>query len=113
MELIIIFISILIATVTSFLVNKRSVIESVTIIASLIAFIGSVSVAIKVANTGTYSPYSFFSVDALGAILILVITLVGLAATTYSVKYLREETAKNIVGFKRIKQYQRRNCSLY
>ncbi|MDD5414702.1 MAG: proton-conducting transporter membrane subunit [Smithellaceae bacterium] len=61
--------------------------------------------AFKVASAETYVPNQLFSVDALGAIVMLIIALVGLAATIYSVQYLRDETAKEIVGFTRVKQY--------
>lgn len=105
MELIIIFTSILITTTISLFAKRRGIIEFVSVIVSMVVFSESLIVAVKVAATGIYSPDQFFSVDALGAIAMLIIALVGLAVTIYSVAYLREETGKQIVGFKRVKQY--------
>lgn len=105
MELIIIFTSILISTTISLFAKRRCIIEFVSVIVSMVVFSESVIVAVKVAATGIYSPHQFFSVDALGAIAMLIIALVGLAVIIYSVAYLREETGKQIVGFKRVKQY--------
>jgi len=105
MEIIIIFSSILIATVACLFSKHRVIIESVSIVASLVAFIETMIVAFKVASTGTCVSYQIFFVDALGTIVMLIIALVGLASTIYSVQYLRDETAKGIVGFTRVKQY--------
>jgi hydrogenase-4 component F len=105
MELIIILSSFLIAVVISLLTKKRGIMEFVSVIASLIAFIGSIIVAVRIAMSGAYVSDKFFYVDALGAILILIISLIGLMVTMYSVAYLREETDKKIIGFTRVKQY--------
>ncbi|MEK6646357.1 MAG: proton-conducting transporter membrane subunit [Candidatus Firestonebacteria bacterium] len=105
MELIILFISIFIAVVVCLIVRHRGIIECISVIASLIAFVASVMIVFKVVALGIYAPFQFFSVDALGAIIMLLIALVGFAATMYSVWYLREETANQVIGFTRVKQY--------
>jgi len=105
MELIIILLSLVVAAAVCLLSGRRVVVEAASIFAALVAFLLSIFIALKVAATGTYTPYQIFSVDALGAIFMLIISLVGLAATVYSVQYLRAETSKQIVGFKRVKQY--------
>lgn len=105
MPLISILISLLAAAVFSLLSKRRGGIEFVSVAASLVALVGTIFVSLKVAATGIYAPYQFFSVDALGAIAMLIIAVVGLAAMTYSVAYLREETKKQIIGFSRMRQY--------
>lgn len=94
-----------IATVISLVIKRRSVIEFLSVVAALVALVISYTVASKVATVGTYSQFQFFTVDALGAIMLLVISTIGLAVAVYSVKYLRSETAKGIVGFTRVQQY--------
>lgn len=105
MELLIIFLSILAAATICLLAKSRGVIECVSVVASFIALVGSVLIALKVSKFGVYAPYEFFSVNALGAIVACIIGLVGFGAVTYSVGYLREETAKEIIGFTRVKQF--------
>src|SRR5476651_1505314 len=101
MELFIIFASFILAVVVCVLARKRTIfLEIASCVASLAALAISVEVAQKVAAHGTYAPQNWFSVDALGAVMMLIIGTVGLAATTYSVAYLRRELAKKIIGFK-------------
>jgi len=105
MEIIIIILAFIIATLTGLFSKKRSVIEFFSVAASLIAFVESVIAALKVSFHGAYSSTVFFSVDSLGAIVMLIIGFIGLAVTIYSIQYLRKETDKNVIGFKRVKQY--------
>ena len=105
MEFIIIISSLFIAALIAILSKHRATIEFSSIIAMIIFLIESFAIAFKVALSGEYIESAFFSIDALGAILILIISCIGLAVAVYSARYLREETAKNIIGFTRIKQY--------
>jgi hydrogenase-4 component F len=105
MEFIIIISSLCIAALVAVAAKSRGVIEGASLVASIIALPASIVVALKIASSGDYSPYPFFSVDALGALLLLVIACVGLSAAAYSIPYLRKETTKSIIGFTRVKQY--------
>ncbi|OIO19559.1 MAG: hydrogenase [Candidatus Magasanikbacteria bacterium CG_4_10_14_0_8_um_filter_32_14] len=105
MEFIIIISSLVIASLIAILAKHRITVECVSISASAVALIESFVVAFKVALSGDYSPFAFFSVDALGALLMLIISCVGFATVAYSIPYLRKETANNIIGFTRVKQY--------
>jgi hydrogenase-4 component F len=105
MEILIILSSFLVAGLVTLLIKRRNVIETVSVIASAIAFVATILTALRVAFVGTYAPFQLFSVDALGAIMMLIIAVIGLSATVYSVKYLRRETEKNVVGFNRVRQY--------
>lgn len=105
MEFIIIISSLAIAALIAILVKQRAIMEITSILASTVALGESINVALKVASSGNYSPFILFSADSLGAILMLIISCVGLAAVSYSVQYLRKETNKNIIGFTRVKQF--------
>ena len=105
MILILILSSFLLAAGVCLATRARSIMEGVSVATSLLAFFGSVVVALRVSSTGPYTPFQFISVDALGAILILIITLVGLATTLYSVQYLREESSKQIIVLFQVKYY--------
>lgn len=105
MAISIILISLFISALICLVVKRRGVIEVVTVLATLVAFVLSLKIALGVAINGSYTPNLLFSVDALGAIVMMIIALVGLAAVAYSVAYLRAETAKQILGFKRVRQY--------
>ena len=61
--------------------------------------------AIELFDGGRCAYSSYFSIDALGMIVILTVGLVGFAASLYSIGYLRQEVAKQIIGFHRVKQY--------
>lgn len=104
MELIVIFSAFLVAALAG-VCKRKAVIEGLSVAAALAAFAATVKVAWRVAHHGTYSPYSFLSVDALGALVMLIIACVGLAATVYSVAYFRRELASKAIGLTRFRQY--------
>lgn len=105
MELLLIYISFFSAALICILIKHRITTEIASIVVSIIAFISSIAVAQKVAYSNTYTPFPFFSVDALGAIVMLIVAFVGLASVIYSVQYLRQETTKNVIGLTRVRQY--------
>ena len=105
MELLFIIASFIGTALIIVLIKNRLVIELLSIGASFVAFISSVFIALKVSVFGIYTPLVFLSVDSLGSIIMLIIGLICLATTIYSVEYLRQETSKNIIGFTRVKQY--------
>ena len=97
MELLFIIAPLITAALISMLVKNRAVIESLSIAASVMAFFESIIIALKVSTSGVYSSSVFFSVDSIGAIVMLIIGFIGLAATVYSIQYFRQETAQNII----------------
>ena len=105
MEIIFIITTLIIAALLNILIKRRLVIEIFSILASSVALFESIVVALRVSVLGTYSPFVFFSVDSLGAIAMLIIACVGFATVIYSIQYLRQETAKGIIGFARVRQY--------
>ncbi len=105
MELTIILISTLATAIICLASRQRLIIEFASVISAFVTLFESTLVALKVSSFGTYTPYKFITIDSLGAIVMLIISLVGSAAVMYSVAYLREETKKQIIGFTRVKQY--------
>lgn len=105
MEILFIITTLIIVALLNVLIKRRSVIELFSIIASSVVLFESIVVALKVSVSGVYSPFVFFSVDSLGAIVMLIIACIGFATTIYSIRYLRQETAKGIIGFTRVRQY--------
>ena len=107
MEIPIIIAVFIIAAFFNLFSKERKTVEFVSVAASIVALLASSVVTFKVVtdSANVYSPFQFFYVDSFGAIVMLIISFVGLATTIYSVQYLREETAKNIIGFHRVSQY--------
>lgn len=81
------------------------VIEAIAIVASLVQLITAVRVIPIVLAQGSIPATSFLSLDALGALVALIIAIVSLFVTLYSLAYLRGEMKKEVIGFRRIRQY--------
>jgi hydrogenase-4 component F len=105
MELAILLSSLLVTAAVCLVTDRRVVIEFASVVASMVAFACSIMIARDVTATGLYSSSMFFSVDALGAIVMLIVSVVGLATMVYSVQYLRDEVRKKIIVFSQIKLY--------
>ncbi len=105
MLLSIIFLSFLTAAAAGLMAKSRSRLEYGSLAAIIISLAASFAIAFRVASAGHYSPFSLFHVDAFGAVLLLVISVVGCSTVVYSIPYLRKETEKEIIGFSRVKQY--------
>ncbi len=105
MEIEIIISSYFIAIILSLLSKKRSMIEHTSIIASAVSLVSAISIALKVSSSGTYYYSNLISIDSLGALVMLTIFLTGFMTSLYSKGYFKEEMSKNIIGFKRVKQY--------
>jgi len=106
MSLFLIIISPLAAALLSIFVKKnRLFIESFTMVSSIIEILAGIMIIGEVVKNGHYSSGPYFSVDAFGAILIMILITVASAASVYSVKFLREEVAREFIGFRRLKQH--------
>ncbi len=93
------------AVLSVFVKTKIRLIECITLLAVLTEFIAGFAIVAEVLRNGVSNSTSYFSVDALGAILILILSVVGLVSCWYSIGYLRKEMSKQIIGFRRVKQY--------
>lgn len=106
MTIILIILSPLLAAVFSLCVRRNTkLLEVFTITASVIELAAGLVIAYSVHHSGSYTFTSYFSVDALGTVLIMIITVVGFAASWYSISYVREEVKEHIIGFHRVRQY--------
>ncbi len=96
----------LIAALASLAVKKTvRFLELFTLLAALLECAAATVTAAAVFSDGRYAQGSFLSIDALGMVVMLTVTLVGTAASIYSIGYLRQEVVKKIIGFRRVKQY--------
>ncbi|MBI3632610.1 MAG: hydrogenase 4 subunit F [Candidatus Vogelbacteria bacterium] len=105
MEIIVIISGLCIAAIASFVFTERAIVESLSILASAVSFIFSVEIGTKVAAVGSYDPTYLFSVNSMSAVVLMIVSFVGLVVTIYSVAYLREETGKGVIGISRVRQY--------
>ena len=96
----------LIAALASFLVKKNMrVLSVIAISASVLELLAMAAVVMSVIENGVCNMTDYFSVDALGAIVLILLAIVGAAASWYSTGYLRIEMEKNIIGMSRVWQY--------
>ena len=105
MEIIIIITALLGAALVAAFCKNRTVIEIAAVAAVLAAISLAVTTAYNVAYYGPYYPYALFAVDELAALVLLIICTLGCAAGIYSVAYLRQESAKQILELNKVKQY--------
>jgi hydrogenase-4 component F len=84
---------------------NRKFIEYAAALAAFIEVILAITIAAGVLQNGIVRASNVFTTDALGAFVVLFVSVVGLAAAVHSVGHLREETRKGIVGFSRVRQY--------
>ena len=97
----------LFAAITAFISRpgQRVLIEGSAFMAQLLSFIGALTVLFSVAAGNTVMFGNWLRIDALGAWFLLIVSGVGLAAASHSIGYLREETRKEIIGLRRVRQY--------
>lgn len=106
MTLLTLIITPLIAALLSMIVRKRTgTLELVAALAAPIEIASSLIAIIEVILNKYYSYNSFFSLDALSAIILLITSTVAFAASFYSIGYLREEVKKQIIDFSKVKEY--------
>jgi hydrogenase-4 component F len=106
MLLVAIVMSFILAAISSALIRVKRVMGLVSLVVSATAVAGTGVLAYRVATTGTYHhPAMLVSVDALGAVVLLVVSIVGFCATMYSIPYFGREATNNIIGLRRVQQY--------
>jgi hydrogenase-4 component F len=106
MELLLIFSAPLVASIFSFFVKKKmGGLTVIAVVASLVESALAVLLTIAVVKNGVYQYAEYFSIDALGIILLDLVTLIGAAATCYSCGYIGIELRRGEIGFGRARQY--------
>jgi hydrogenase-4 component F len=106
MALLVLILTPLIAALASLAVRRKvRSLELITALAAPGEFASVIIAAMSVFHDGSYQYGPYLSVDALGIIVLFTVALVGFASSAYSIGYLRREVAKEIIGFRRVKQY--------
>lgn len=88
-----------------FVKKQRSMLEILAVSSACVEFISVMAIIFSVVNHNAYLLGDIFSVHAFEALVLGITATVGLIATLHSVGYLREEQKKDMIGFKRIKEY--------
>jgi len=104
MLLLLLILTPLIAALVSCASKNHRALEAVTVTAASLGFILWAFIAKQIILTGRYSYLPFFSVDALGIIVLFTVALIGAAVAFYSVGYIRIEVAKGIINT-RVQEY--------
>ena len=81
------------------------VLSFIAVSASFLELTATLVTVVSVMDSGLYRLNGYFSVDALGAVIIMLVAVVGAMASWYSIGYLKIEVAKRIIGFSRVRQY--------
>ncbi len=106
MALLLLIITPLIAALTSLSVRRAArPLEIAAAVAAPVELLSVLAIASAVYHNGRCEFGAYFSVDSTGMIVLATVALVGFAASYYSIGYLCQEVAKQIIGFHRVKQY--------
>lgn len=106
MNLLFIILIPLIASLLSSLTQKSMrVLYFIAASAAVFEFLAVTAVTVSVVYNGAYVLDGYLAVDALGAIVIMLVAIVGMMASWYSIGYLKTEVEKKIIGFHRVRQY--------
>lgn len=104
MELLFLIFSPIVGAIICFCLKNRRLVEYVSVFAGVVSLFSALRIAVLVSQNGAYNFSKFFLVDSFGALVILIIAIIGFASLLYSVGYLRAEVAKEIIGFRRVRQ---------
>lgn len=80
-------------------------IEGASFLSSVVALSLVIALIPIVLADGYFKASTFFSVDAFGIFMLLLITLSGFFVSLYAIGYLRAEVKKDIIGPTRVKQF--------
>ncbi|HEX8993990.1 MAG TPA: proton-conducting transporter membrane subunit [Candidatus Paceibacterota bacterium] len=79
--------------------------EGLTLAGSVVSAFSIFALLPAVLSAGAYEASALFSLDALGEVIALIVAMVSVGMALYSVGYMRQEVRKDIIGFKRVRQY--------
>lgn len=85
--------------------SQKELLEYVALAVALGEALLALFIIGDVLRFGVAATSEIFQTDALGAFVLFFTTIVGLAATVHSIGHLREEVRKDIIGFRRVRQY--------
>lgn len=93
------------ALLSIFVAKKARLLETINVVAAAVELALCCSVLFRVVYRGSYFFSSYLFADDLAALFLVIIAVVGFAASIYSVGYIRSEMAKGILGMNRVRQY--------
>ncbi|MDE2078849.1 MAG: hydrogenase 4 subunit F [Patescibacteria group bacterium] len=106
MSLITLFIVLAAASLLSYLpLRQNGFLRVLAVFVAGVELAAAYRVLASVFASGTYAWQGYLAVDAVGAVLVLMLALVGSAVGVYSVGYLGAEMRKGIIGPRRVRQY--------
>jgi len=105
MEILAIIIGFVVTGILSFVLRNRRLTEGLSLAVTAVGLVVSTLVAYRVSTSGTYEPFSFISVDSLGALVMLLVSVVAFFVALYAVPYFRKETDKKIIDDRHVRQY--------
>lgn len=85
--------------------RQRKLLELIAVSSSVVTCIAGLGIVNTVVTSHTYNMLPYFSIGAMGALILGITVITGAVAICHSVGYLREEEKKHMIGFTRIKQY--------
>lgn len=91
--------------VVSFLIKERKHLEILSFVVSAAESSAAFWAIARVLSSSAPYASRFFYIDSLSALLMLIISVIGFLVNWYSLGYLREEVAKGIIGFRRVRQF--------
>ncbi|MBI2990182.1 MAG: hydrogenase 4 subunit F [Candidatus Magasanikbacteria bacterium] len=96
----------ILASAISLLVRKEAkMLNAIALLASMFELSVVALIVSSVVKGGSSSWGPYFFVDSLGALLLILIAIVGCAVSFYGVSYIKTEVSKGIIGFHRVKQF--------
>ncbi len=107
MTLLILIIAIpFLASLASYCVKKNMRgLNCIAVLASVLEISTALTIVIGVLNGKIYGALNYFSIDSLGTVLMIILSLVGSMATLYSIGYIKSEVEKKVIGFDKAHQY--------
>lgn len=103
--LILLFTPLLAILLLMFISKKRKFLEIIAVISTAIEAMIGLFIVLRVVVEKIYIIPPYFSINALGGLILGIIIVVSLTATLHSVGYLRAEQAKGMIGINRIREY--------
>lgn len=108
MEILLLIIIPVITCLLFWITDSRKFIGAVNACGSVLLLAVSLLIASRIIENKVFSPDVFnhmFYVDSLSAIILFVITLIGVFVSLYSIGYMNEEFRRNVISIKKFKLY--------
>ena len=85
--------------------GRRQAMEKINAVGSLFTFLAGMVAVYSVFKNGPISEYNLLYADAISAFMVLLITLIGLAVSIYSIGYMGREADSAVISLKQLRIY--------